>query len=237
MRFWGLVVACFLLSAPAVLRAQTAPSEWATFMSQGKAISCAVYENREATATIIFLRGSSPADVALGRLEASFFAEHGFRVLLPDYFSVATSSASTPANYRRWAQVVEDIVTDLRARPTAQTKKIALAGQSQGASVALIAGSRRLPVEAIAEWSGLLPNEFFSQVQTMPPLLILHGELDEQVPIVNARQLIRLCQLKDFTCETQFYAGESQPFSTHIMDSANQRALAFFRAYLNPKTD
>jgi dipeptidyl aminopeptidase/acylaminoacyl peptidase len=234
MRFRGLLAAWFLLSAPAVLRAQTAPTEYATFTSQGKAISCAVYEARDAVATIIFLRGPSPDDIALGRLEASFFAEHGFRVLLPDYFGVAPSTASTPVNYWRWSQVVADIVTDLRAHPTAQTKKIALAGQSRGASVALIAGSRRLPIEAVAEWSGFMPNEFFSQVQTMPPLLIIHGELDQEVPILNARQLVRLCELKDFTCETQFYAGEPHLFSPHITDSANQRALAFFQAYLRP---
>jgi predicted esterase len=128
--------------------------------------------------------------------------------------------------------VVEDIVTDLRARPIAQNKKIALAGQALGASVALVAGSHRLEVEAIAEWSGLLPNEFFSQVQSMPPMLILHGEQDKQVPIVNARQLVRLCQLKDLTCETQIYAGEGHVFGSHVMESANQRALAFFQTYL-----
>ena len=140
---------------------------------------------------------------------------------------------ATVANYRRWAQVVEDIVADLRSRPLFRNKKIGLAGQSQGASVALIAATRRLEVEALAEWSGLLPNEFFSQVQAMPPLLILHGEVDEQVPIVNARQLVRLCQLRDFTCEIQIFAGEGHVFAAHVTDSANQRALAFFRVYLH----
>jgi dipeptidyl aminopeptidase/acylaminoacyl peptidase len=215
------------------LRAQTPPVEYETFMSQGKPVSCSVYGSRDATATVIFLRGASPSDLSLGRLEARFFADHGFRVLLPDYLSATPTAKPTAANYRRWAQVVQDIVADLRSRPQFRNKKIGLAGQSQGASVALVAASQRLAVEAIAEWSGLLPNEFFSQVQTMPPLLILHGEVDEQVPIVNARQLIRLCQLRDFTCELQIFAGEGHVFGTHVTDSANQRALAFFRVYLH----
>jgi dipeptidyl aminopeptidase/acylaminoacyl peptidase len=222
-----------LFGLAVVLRAQTPPVEYETFMSQGKPVSCAVYGGHDATATIIFLRGASPADLSLGRLEARFFADHGFRVLLPDYLSATPTAKPTVANYRRWAQVVEDIVADLRSRPLLRNKKIGLAGQSQGASVALIAATQRLAVEAIAEWSGLLPNEFFSQVQSMPPLLILHGELDEQVPIVNARQLVRLCQLRDFTCEIQIFAGEGHVFGTHVMDSANQRALAFFRVYLH----
>ena len=222
-----------LVCMAASLHAQTPAVEYETFVSQGRPVSCAVYGSHEAAATIIFLRGASPSDVSLGRLEARFFAEHGFRVLLPDYLSATPTADATSANYRRWAQVVEDLVADLRSRPLFRNKKIGLAGQALGASVALIAGSQRLEVEAIVEWSGLLPNAFFSQVQSMPPLLILHGELDKQVPIVNARQLVRLCELRDFTCELELYAGEGHVFGPHVTDSANQRALAFFRINLH----
>jgi dienelactone hydrolase len=232
MLFARALVFAFFGLAAAALRAQTPPVEWATFMSQGKAISCAVYEAHDAVATIIILSGSGPSDITLGRMQARFFAEHGFRVLLADYLSATPTVEPTAANYRRWAQVVEDIVADLRSRPIARNRKIALAGQALGASVALVAGSQKLQVDAIAEWSGLLPNQFFSQVQRLPPLLIFHGEEDKQVPIVNARQLIRLCKLKDFTCEAGTYPGEGHAFSSRAMESSNQRALTFFRTYL-----
>jgi predicted esterase len=228
-RLVALALACFA----AALHAQAPPVEYESFISHGKPVSCAVYGPHEATATIIFLHGAGPSELSLGRLEARFFAEHGVRVFLPDYFSVTPTADATTANYRRWAQVVQDIVADLRSRPPLRNKKIGLAGRAQGASVALIAGTQRLEVEAIVEWSGLLPNQFFSQVQSMPPLLILHGELDRQVPIVNARQLVRLCQLRDFTCELELYAGEGHVFGPHVTDSANQRALAFFRVNLH----
>lgn len=163
-----LVVFVLFALAAAALHAQTPPVEYETFVSQGKAVSCAVYGAHDATATIIFLRGASAADLSLGRLQARFFAEHGFRVLLPDYFSSTPTTALTTANYHRWAQVVEDIVAELRSRPLLRSKKIALAGQDLGASIALIAATQKLEVEAIAEWSGFLPNQFFSQVQSMP---------------------------------------------------------------------
>lgn len=226
-----LAYAWFCLAA-AALSGQTIAVEWATFMSQGKPVSCAVYGGHGAAATILFLRGGNPSDLALSRLQARFFAEHGFRVLLPEYLSATPSAKPTAADYRRWAQVVEDIVADLRAHPLAGNRKIALAGQGLGASVALVAATRKLEVEAIAEWSGLLPNEFFSQVQSFPPLLILHGEQDKQVPIVNARQLVRLCELKDFTCEAGIYPGEGHSFGNGAMESTQQRALTFFRTYL-----
>jgi dienelactone hydrolase len=232
MPFPRLVAWTFLYLAAAVLQAQTLPVEYATFMSHGKAVSCAVYDAHDATGTIIYLRGLGPSDLALGRTQARFFSEHGFRVLLADYLSVTPTVELTAANYRRWAQAVQDIVAELRSRPVPRNRKIALIGQGLGASVALLAGSRKMGVDAIAEWSGLLPNQFFSQVQNLAPLLILHGEQDKQVPIVNARQLVRLCELKDFSCEAGIYPDEGHVFSSKATESANQRTLTFFRTYL-----
>jgi dienelactone hydrolase len=220
---------CWLAFA---LQAQVAPSEYATFMSHGKAVSCTVYDANDAVATLILLRGSGPADLDVARSQARFFSQHGFRVLLADYTSATPTAEPTPANYRRWAQVVEDMVAELRARPLPRDKKIAVIGQSLGASVAILAGSHKPSPDAIAEWSGLVPNSFFPQMQKLPPLLILHGEQDDQAPIVNARQLIRLCELKDFVCDAGIYPDEGHIFSNKAQDAANQRALTFFKTYL-----
>src|SRR6201996_4550812 len=232
MRLPRVMVAVLFWLATAAVRAQTLPVEYATFMSHGKAVSCAVYDTHDATATIVFLRGASSADLSFARAEARFFAEHAFRVLLVDYLSVTPTLEPTATNYRRWGQAVEDVVAELHAHPTPRARKIALIGQGLGASVALLAASHKLGVEAITEWSGLLPNQFFSQVQNLPPLLILHGEQDKLVPIVNARQLVRLCELKDFTCEAGMYPDEGHVFSSKATESANQRMLTFFRTYL-----
>jgi dienelactone hydrolase len=211
---------------------QTLPLQYATFQSHGKPVSCVVYDAQNSVATIILLRGSGPADLDIARTQAKFFAEHGFRVLVADYLSVTAKTKLSPANYRVWAQVVDDIVEELRSRPGAQNKKIALLGQDLGASVALLAAAHRIGVAAVAEWSGLLPNEFFSQLQSLPPLFIVHGEQDQEVPVVNARQLVRLCELKDFTCEAGIYPDEGHVFSSSAMNSANQRTLAFFQNHL-----
>jgi carboxymethylenebutenolidase len=230
-KYWLALLFSFLCLTAGTLRAQAPPSEYATFNSHGKPVSCPAYETHGAKQTMIFLRGTTPAEITFGREEASFFADHGFRVLLPDYLSVTPNAKLTAANYRRWAQVVEDMVADLSTKE--HGKKIILAGQSLGASVALVAATRKLEVAAMAEWSGQLPNEFFAQVQTMPPLFILHGDLDNQIPIVNARQLVRLCELKDFTCDIQIYTGEGNIFTPHIATNANQRVLTFLQTYLS----
>jgi dienelactone hydrolase len=209
---------------------QAPPNEFVTFSSHGREISCAVYGPKEAMATIIVLEGQTPLESPDGPAQAAFFASHGYRVLLPDYTSVATPTAKpTAANYRRWAQVVDDMFVD----PTLlRSNRVGLAGQKLGASVALVAAANNSKVGAVVEWSGLLPNEFFAQVQSLPPLLILHGEQDDEVPVVNARQLVRLCKLKDFVCEAPEYPNEGHVFSASATESSNLRALNFYRKNL-----
>ena len=156
----GLV--CFCISFISIAsQGQSPPVEWTTFTSHGKPISCAVYSPQDASATIIVLRGVSPSGQSNGNALAQFFVEHGYRVLLPDYVNATSSVTPTAANFRRWAQVVDDMVADLVARPLPRNKIIALAGQDLGASVALLAASNKSGIAAVAEWSGSLPNEFF----------------------------------------------------------------------------
>src|ERR1700761_7893332 len=88
------------------LQAQPAPTEYATFESHGKAVSCTVYDAPDAVATIILLPGAGRADLDVARSQARFFSQHGFRVLLADYLSATATPQLTPANYRRWAPVV-----------------------------------------------------------------------------------------------------------------------------------
>jgi dienelactone hydrolase len=226
-QFLGCLCGCLAWLAAG---AQAPPNEFVTFLSHGREISCAVYGPKEAIATIIVLEGQTPLESPDGPAQAAFFASHGYRVLLPDYTSVATPTPKpTAANYRRWAQVVDDMLGD---PALLQSRRVGLAGQNLGASVALVAAANNSQVSALVEWSGLLPNEFFAQVQSLPPLLILHGEEDEEVPVVNARQLVRLCKLKDFVCEAPNYPNEGHVFSASATESSNLRALNFYQTYL-----
>jgi dipeptidyl aminopeptidase/acylaminoacyl peptidase len=94
--------------------------------------------------------------------------------------------------------------------------------------VALAAGSQVVPVDAIAEWYGSLPDEFFFRLKGMPPLLILHGARDGNIPIVNAKQLIQLCTMKGFACESHIYSDQEHGFVPPAYDDAVKRTLDFF---------
>ena len=185
---------------------------------------------------LILLHGVSGPALPLYQQQAQFFAEHGYTVLLPHYFEVSKSDASksptpTGANYEAWANVVRDLAMESTHR------EVVVLGFSLGASVALAAGSQLLPVKAIAEWYGSLPDEFFYHLKGMPPLLILHGEHDSNVPVINAQQLIRLCGMKQLTCDSYIYPDQEHGFKGDALIDADARTLAFFSRFVSSKGD
>jgi carboxymethylenebutenolidase len=101
-------------------------------------------------------------------------------------------------------------------------------GLSLGASVALAAGSQNARVSAIADWYGSLPDDFLPKLKGMPPLLILHGNRDDVIPIINAQQLVRLCGMEHFACESHFYQDQGHGFMKGALEDADARTLDFF---------
>ena len=77
------------------------------------------------------------------------------------------------------------------ARAGLATDEVALAGFSQGAMMALYAGLRRRPVpRAIVAYSGALlaGPALAGELAGRPPVLLIHGEQDEVVPVGLSRQ-------------------------------------------------
>lgn len=180
-------------------------------------------------ATLILLHGASGPEAIGYRKQAAFFASHGYQTLLLHYYDAARNKAINARNHAAWADAVRDLVDALRqARPDT---KIYVVGYSLGASVALAAGSRKLPVEAVAEWYGSLPDKFFHGLQGMPPLLILHGERDANVPVRNAQQLIQLCGIAHLQCASHIYSNQIHGFDETATADADARTLAFFSQY------
>jgi dienelactone hydrolase len=138
----------------------------------------------------------------------------------------------TNESYRDWVRTVDDLIRECKSLPRWSNRKIALLGFSLGASVALAAGSQRVAVSAIADWYGSLPDEFFMRLKGMPPLLILHDQRDGIIPIINAEQLVRLCAMEHFTCESHFYSDQSHGFMGKALEDADSRTLNFFSRFL-----
>ena len=68
----------------------------------------------------------------------------------------------------------------------------------------------------------------------MPPLLTVHGEHDTNIPVMNAEQLIKLCDMKQLTCESHIYPEQGNGFRGNDLQDADLRTLTFFSQFLAP---
>jgi dienelactone hydrolase len=198
----------------------------AQFVSNGKTLSYEIFEGKPDGALLIFLHGASGPGVPFYRDQAQYFAEHGFTVLFLHYFETGNSKPSDRA-YRQWVQAVNDLVVQCRKIPEWSQRKIAVMGLSLGSSVALAVGSQAIGVDAVVDWYGSLPDEFFESRKGMPPLLILHGDRDPIIPVINGQQLVRLCTMGHYTCESHFYTDQGHGFAGEALQDADKRTLDF----------
>ena len=166
---------------------------------------------------------------AFSREQAVFFAKHGFRVVLPHYLEAGHGTTASDENYEAWTAAVREVMDGSPGGPVSPTVVV---GYSLGASVALALGSQGRGPDAIAEFYGSLPDRYFRDLKGMPPLLILHGDQDNEIPVNNALQLSRLCSDPELRCEIHIYPKEGHGFAPENLRDADQRTLRFFSQVL-----
>ena len=188
-----------------------------------RAASCERFGSDSAPLTLVFLHGASGADAY--RALAQQWAARGFLVLFPHFYEATRTTSPTDANYTAWVAATADCI--VRQAPAG--RPVVLFGISLGASVALAAGTSLSGIEAVVDWASSLPDTWFYHLQRLPPLLILHGDEDTNVPVINARQLFQLCSRLGTTCDGMIYRHDGHVFPNHRED-ATTRTLAFLQA-------
>ena len=89
---------------------------------------------------------------------------------------------------RRAAHSVDAFITRELDKLGLDASRLALVGFSQGTMMALHVGPRRAQALAgIVGFSGMLadPDELKSEVRTRPPVLLVHGDADEVLPVAS----------------------------------------------------
>ncbi len=102
----------------------------------------------------------------------------------------------------------------------------ALVGFSQGAMLVLFAGlRRRVSPRAILAFSGamLAPGALRSEISHRPPVLLVHGELDDVVPAQRSRDAEASLRVAGVPVETVFVPGLG-----HGIDETGIAAAALF---------
>ncbi len=102
----------------------------------------------------------------------------------------------------------------------------ALTGFSQGAMMALFTGLRRaIPPRAIVAYSGALlaPDTLAGEMRGRPPVLVVHGEADDVVPVARSRMAEQALRAAGVPVESLYCPGLG-----HGMDDAGLSAGALF---------
>ena len=189
-----------------------------------QAISCEEFGTQVDAPLLILLHGASGPGKFYTQ-QAEFFAKHGFRVVLPHYFEASHGAEATDEHYEAWIRAIDQV---MRAHTVSESESsTVMIGYSLGASVALALGSQGKGPKAIAELSGSLPDKYYRDLVDMPPLLILHGGRDTNVPVAQALQLAKLCSIASLSCEIKTYPAEGHTFSPKNLLDADQVVLQF----------
>lgn len=206
---------------------------------------------------IVMLHGMDGAE-KYGRYYREYaraLADEGFQVFYVHYFdgsgyesllelSGEDLSETILSDRGDWIDLLAQTVGQIGEREDVDPKRIGLLGFSLGGFVSLAATEKLVrdqdgpKVACVVEFfAGLFEDGHGNSVVSVehfPPTLILHGELDERVPIRKARELE-----EKFTAALVPYEIQTYPDKGHgiLGDDAGQRTIAFFKKHLQRNHD
>ncbi len=149
---------------------------------------------------------------------ARSFADSGFVALAIDYYADAgraSSAEEVRAHWPGWEATVRNAVAYLETTPAVAGRPIALVGYSRGAALAISVADSAPPVSAVVDYYGWGNNDDppEARIPQYPPLLILHGEADTEIPVDLAKRLYYRVHTHGGEAEMQLYPGAEHAFN------------------------
>ena len=167
---------------------------------------------------------------------ARHLARAGYVALVPHYFGgLKPDSKDGRKNARSfavWERTVSDAVGSAARRPDVDPKRIGLLGSSLGSWVSLSVAARDRRVSAVVENFGGWPAWEELNPARLPPVLILHGDADRNVPVEEAYRLEQIVQEVGVPCEMHIFAGAGHGFRGDDGEDARRRTVDFFDTHL-----
>lgn len=168
---------------------------------------------------------------------ARLLAAEGIAVYVLHYFdrtgTIRADSRSTILrNSPAWLKTLWGCVSWLAQQPNVNPEKIGLIGFSLGAYLALSIAAFDPRIKAVAEFFGGLPKEVKPFARRYCPVLILHGEADQTVPVQEAYDLRQILERHHVPYEMKIYPDAGHGFNGPIWQDANDRTLSFLKRYL-----
>ncbi len=139
--------------------------------------------------------------------------------------------------YPAWAKLVDDLGDHLIAQPLSNGK-VGLVGFSNGGILATGAATLDPKINAAVIYYGTEPWPLRERAKRFPPLLVLHGDADQVIPVLSGHQLAALAEQVGAKVDLVIYPGEGHGFGPDIAEKnggdALKRTLAFLKQQLTP---
>jgi dienelactone hydrolase len=177
-----------------------------------------------------------------GILEALTTA--GFSVFVPHFFDGPGewSPSVKPQMFLAYIRTLNDATRYIASQTEIRNKGVGVVGFSLGGYLALALAEeershppplRSPEIKAVVEFFGGMPGFAEERFTTMPPVLILHGEDDDVVPVSSAYELERLLKNKAVPYEIKIYPHQGHGFSGDALEDSKKRTVSFLSAHLH----
>ncbi len=193
---------------------------------------------------VLLLHGAGGFDgqIAAYKQYCSTLAEAGIDAYLVYYYSATDQiqmrqdGDTFGRRYSAWAKLVDDLA-DKIAAGTDSNGKVGLIGFSNGGILASGASARDAKINAAVIYYGGAPWYTLGPVNHFPPLLILHGDADQTIPVREAQMLANFARQFGGDPELVIYPGESHGFGSRLATKDGADALTRTVAFLKKQLD
>src|SRR5437764_1504468 len=169
-------------------RAETLPQELSV-ESNGRAVALTRYAapGEAPRSAVLILHGVSGFDANREAYVglALELARNGIDAYLVSYYAPGASRSCYCFDV--WAATIADVTSAILRRPEA--RRVGLLGFSLGGGVA-VTSAHDPRVAALVVFYGFNPNT--ARRARLPPLLVLHGDADDNVPLRDGQDLVEL---------------------------------------------
>jgi len=193
--------------------------------------------------SVLLLHGAGGFDRQIANNEryAAQLAEQGFDTYLVYYYSDRDDQMMSNGinvfeqRYPAWAKMVGELAEYLEKQKDSNGKA-GLVGFSNGGILATGASTLDPKINAAVIYYGTDPWPLGTPAKRFPPLLILHGDADQIIPVDAGKELAAEAKSLGGPADLVIYPGESHGFGARWDDKnatdAFNRAVAFLTKQL-----
>jgi len=167
---------------------------------------------------------------------AQMLANRGFFVCVPHYFDATgteyADSATVWKEYLTWLQTVSDGLDFAAQQALADGTRVGVIGFSLGGFMAISLGAQQPRIKAVVDFFGGLTEQTAKDLTQIAPVLILHGEKDDKVPVSEAHKIARLLESRGLAYEMKLYPNAGHVLRGLDMMDAGQRTYFFLKRHL-----